>query len=50
VKGAHDDFTQTIETIQIEHAPVTEAGSGAVIGIRVAGKVHENDKVYKVIA
>ncbi|MEI8350455.1 MAG: hypothetical protein WCI77_09940 [Candidatus Omnitrophota bacterium] len=49
VKGIHDDFTQTIDSMQIEHVRVTEAGKGADIGIQVAGKVHENDKVYKVI-
>ena len=48
VKGAHDDFTQKIESMQIEHQNVSEGKVGDSIGIRVSGKVHENDIVYKV--
>ncbi len=36
--------------IQIEHANVTEAKEGDIIGIKVTQKVHPHDKVYKVIA
>lgn len=50
VKGVHDDFTQVIESMQIEHLSVNEAKAGDEIGIKVSGKVHENDKVFKVIA
>ncbi|MBM3249637.1 MAG: hypothetical protein FJZ09_02185 [Candidatus Omnitrophica bacterium] len=49
VKGHSDDFTQTVDSIQIEHADVPSAKAGDVIGIKVAGKVHPHDKVYKVI-
>lgn len=48
VKGAHDDFTQKIESMQIEHQNVSEGKAGDSIGIRVNGIVHENDIVYKV--
>jgi putative protease len=50
VKGHSEDFTQTIDSIQIEHANVSEAKAGDVIGLKVAQKVHPHDKVYKVIA
>ncbi len=50
IKGHSSDFTQSIDSMQIEHADVPEAKSGDVIGIRVAQKVHPHDKVYKVIA
>ena len=49
VKGIHDDFTQVVESMQVEHVTVTEAKKGDEIGIKVAGKIHENDKVFKVI-
>jgi putative protease len=49
VHGAHDDFTQVIDSMQIEHLVVNEAKAGDEVGIKVAGKVHENDKVFKVI-
>jgi putative protease len=50
IKGHACDFTQSIDSIQIEHNAVSEAKSGDVIGIKVAQKVHPHDKVYKVIA
>ncbi len=50
IKGHSSDFTQTIDSMQIEHASVSEAKSGDSIGIKIAQKVHPHDKVYKVIA
>jgi len=49
VKGIHDDFTQIVDSMQVEHQNVNEAKEGDEIGIKVSGKVHENDKVFKVI-
>ncbi len=50
IKGHSDDFNQAIDSIQIEHASVTEAKAGDTIGVKVSQKVHPNDKVFKVIA
>jgi len=50
IKGHSSDFTQVVDSIQIEHASVPEAKKGESIGLRVDQKVHEHDKVYKVIA
>ena len=50
IKGHSSDFTQSIDSMQIEHADVSEAKPGDVIGIKVIQKVHPHDKVYKVIA
>ena len=50
IRGAHDDFTQTIDSMQIEHETVDEAKSGDAVGIKVPQKVHPKDKVYKVVA
>ena len=49
IKGHTSDFTQTVESMQIEHNDVTEAKSGDLVGIKVAQKVHPRDKVYMVI-
>ena len=49
IKGHTSDFTQKIESIQIEHNSVTEAKKGADIGIKVSEHVREKDVVYKVI-
>ncbi|MFQ5952682.1 MAG: translation elongation factor-like protein [Candidatus Omnitrophota bacterium] len=48
IKGHTSDFTQEVESIQIEHENVPEAKAGDVIGIKVTDKVHPHDTVYKV--
>ena len=47
--GHTTDLVQTLESIQIENQSVTEAGPGADIGVKVAGKVREHDAVHKVV-
>lgn len=37
---------QKITSMQIEHESVSKAKKGAEIGIKVAGKLHENNKAY----
>ncbi|MEW6102035.1 MAG: hypothetical protein AB1481_07085 [Candidatus Omnitrophota bacterium] len=49
IKGHTSDFTQAVDSLQVEHASVSEAKSGDVIGLKVLQKVHPHDKVYKVI-
>ena len=49
IKGAHDDFTQTIDSMQIEHDTVESANKGDFVGIKVIQQVHANDKVFLVI-
>ncbi len=46
VKGAHDDFTQVITSMQVNHKDIARAKKGAEVGIKVPKRVHENDKVY----
>jgi putative protease len=48
VKGAHDDFQQAVDSIQLDHLPVPEGRPGQSVGIRVARKVHPHDKVFRV--
>ncbi|MFP3215570.1 MAG: translation elongation factor-like protein [Candidatus Micrarchaeota archaeon] len=48
IEGKTTNFTQKVESIQIEHINVEEAGSGDSIGLKVDQKVREGDKVYKV--
>ena len=50
IKGHSEDFTQKVDSMQIEHASVTEAKSGDSVGIKVGQKSHPNDKVFKVIS
>ncbi len=47
IKGMHDDFTQTIDSLQYEHQSIPTAKKGLEVGVKVIRPVHENDKVYK---
>ncbi len=49
IKGAHDDFTQAIESMQIEHETVASAKEGDLVGIKFIQQVHPNDKVFIVL-
>ncbi|HCC60090.1 MAG: hypothetical protein A2402_01205 [Candidatus Staskawiczbacteria bacterium RIFOXYC1_FULL_37_43] len=46
--GEDTDFTQTIDSMQIEHEKIKSAKKGDSIGIKVKEKVREGYKVYKV--
>ena len=46
IKGAHDDFTQTIDSMQIEHETISAAKKGESIGLKVSKKVHPHDRVF----
>ncbi|MFH2145179.1 MAG: hypothetical protein ABII75_04015 [Candidatus Omnitrophota bacterium] len=46
IKGAHDDFTQVVKSMQFDHKPLSRAPKGKEIGILVSQRVHEKDKVY----
>jgi selenocysteine-specific translation elongation factor len=48
IKGHTTDLEITIDSMQIEHANVTEAKAGASIGIKVPERVRRGDKIYKV--
>jgi len=48
IVGHTSDFTQKVESMQIEHAPVQSAKVGDKIGIRVAQHAREHDNVYRV--
>jgi translation elongation factor EF-1alpha len=50
IKGHATDITQDVDSMQIEHASVSEAKNGDSVGVKVTAKVHLNDKVYKVIS
>ena len=47
--GATTDFTQTVDSMQIEHDAVETAAVGQVIGMRVKEHAREHDEVFKVI-
>ncbi|MEO0070131.1 MAG: EF-Tu/IF-2/RF-3 family GTPase [candidate division WOR-3 bacterium] len=48
IKGKNSDFTQKVESMQLEHKPIDKAVAGQAIGLKVTNPVHENDQVFKV--
>lgn len=49
IKGVTTDFRQKVESMQIEHADVQNAGAGQSIGLKVTEKVREGDLAYKIL-
>ncbi len=48
VKGGHTDFTQTVDSIQVEHQNVGHAEKGKSAGVKVKEKVRDHDQVFRV--
>ena len=48
IKGHTSDFTQKIDSMQIDRAPVQSAKVGDEIGIKVAEHAREHDEVFRV--
>lgn len=47
IKGPTTDIEQTIDSMEIEHTKIIQATPGQSIGMKVKGRVRENDTVYK---
>ena len=45
--GATSDFSQRVESMQIEHEQVNEAKPGDDIGLKVIERVRKGDEVFK---
>jgi hypothetical protein len=50
VKGAHADFEQKLDSMQVDHKTVTEAAAGQSIGLKTLEPVHQGDMVFKIIS
>ncbi len=48
LKGHTTDFTQAVDSMQVEHASVEAVKAGAEVGIRVKEHVREHDTVSRV--
>jgi len=49
VKGHTSDFTQVVESMQIEHVNVPKAARGQNAGTKLKDHVREHDAVFKVV-
>jgi putative protease len=50
IQGRTTDFTQVVESLQVEHQPVTRAARGTEVAVKVRERVRKNDAVLKVEA
>jgi translation elongation factor EF-Tu-like GTPase len=50
VKGHTSDFTQTVDSMEVEHKLVQVARAGEEIGLKTVAHAHEHDLVLKVTA
>lgn len=48
VGGTDTDFTQEVDSMEIDHEKIEQADSGDEVGIKVDEKVRETYEVYKV--
>jgi translation elongation factor EF-1alpha len=48
IKGHTTDLEQVVESMQVEHDQVEEAGAGDKIGIKVSDRCRGGDHVYRV--
>jgi translation elongation factor EF-1alpha len=48
IRGYTTDFSQAIQSLEIDHAAVSQVGPGDDFGLKVAQHVREHDVVYKV--
>jgi len=49
IKGHTSDFTEIVNSMQIDNTAVTHADKGSSIGISVIEHARVGDKVYKVV-
>jgi len=49
IKGHTTDFTQEVNSMQIEHQLIEVANAGDEIGIKMDNVVREGDEVFKII-
>lgn len=47
VRGHTTDLEQTVESMEVDHAKVDQAGPGDDVALRVAGHVREHDHVFR---
>ena len=49
VKGHTTDFQQTVDSLQVDRQPLTEAQPGQSVGLKVVQRCRKHDVVYKLV-
>lgn len=47
IKGENTDFTQVVESMEIDRVKIQEAKAGQGVGIKVKERVRPNDRVFR---
>ena len=47
IRGHTTDFTQPVESLQVEHHPVELAERGSEVALRVLERVRQHDQVFR---
>ena len=50
IKGHTTDLQQHVDSLQVDHTPVQEAGPGQSVGLKVTGRCRKHDVLYKLVA
>jgi putative protease len=48
VVGSHTEFEQPISSMEVDRKPVSEAGAGDIVGLKVVERVSEGAVVHRV--
>ncbi len=48
IRGTNTNIEQIVDSMEIEHKQIPNAQAGQSIGMKVNGRVRENDVVYRV--
>ncbi len=49
IKGHSTDLKLRVDSMQIEHKNVGKVEAGQEVAVKVSGKCHRNDKVFKMV-
>lgn len=49
IEGKTTNFSQIVESMQVEHQDIKEATKGQTIGLKVIERAREGDRVYKIV-
>ncbi len=49
IKGHTTDLEQTVDSMQVNNAPVAEAKAGDGVGVKLTARVRKGDSVYKIV-
>ena len=49
LKGHTTDFQQTVDSLQVDRQPLTEAQPGQSVGLKVAQRCRKHDVIYKLV-